>query len=342
MAELEVFFRISAIALFAAQIALVLRDARVEPAARFYALMALGVIGFLATHASVDLALPAGLHAPLSFLSKTAALFIWWFVFALFVDGFRLGRAEIGFAAAWVALVPFGFEPVARLAPDIAGLASGGRTIMAAGLAVYILARLLADRAIDLVEPRRRARVWLAGAIMAIFLADLASDYILGFGAPPLAYSTAQKGAILIFAFAGMLIIAQGRPDVFRFESRPAATGPQAIDAALNARLQSALSDGVHLEPALSLPALARRLGAPEHRLRKLINEGLGHRNFRGFLNARRVETAKALLADPQRSSDSITAIAFDAGFASLASFNRVFKETVGETPSEWRRKNRP
>jgi len=177
---------------------------------------------------------------------------------------------------------------------------------------------------------------------VAIFVVDLASDQLTGYGAPPLAYSAAQKGAILLFAFAMLLWTARASPRAFAFQPERKPRPTASIDAALNARLQDALDAGLQLEPDGNLPRLAQRLGAPEHRLRKLINEGLGHRNFRSFLNARRVETAKALLADPDRSSDGVTAIAFDAGFASLASFNRVFKEVAGETPSEWRRKNRP
>jgi len=31
--------------------------------------------------------------------------------------------------------------------------------------------------------------------------------------------------------------------------------------------------------------------------------------------------------------------IAYDAGFGAKASFNRIFKERIGQTPSEFRRK---
>lgn len=337
MESLELFFRFSAIALFAGQIALILRDARGVRAARFYALMAAGIIGFLATHASVDLALPGLVFYPLSFLSKTAALSIWWFVFAVFVDGFRLGRVEYGFAALWIALVPFDFTPVNALAPMIAGYASAARVVLSIALAVYILARLLGDRSIDLVESRRAARLWLTGAILALFIIDLASDYLLGYGAPPLTYSVLQKGLILAFAIAALLLLgrADGRWLALERRTRPA-SGPS-VNPALAARLEAALSKGAHLDPQLSLASLSDRLGAPEHQLRALINQQLGHRNFRAFLNERRVAAAKAALADPDQAELSITAIALDSGFASLASFNRVFKEMVAETPSAYR-----
>ena len=105
-------------------------------------------------------------------------------------------------------------------------------------------------------------------------------------------------------------------------------------------RLQAALTDQIYLDPELNLPKLANRLRAPEHRVRKLINQDLGYRNFRTFINEHRVAATKAALADPARADESITALALSAGFASLPSFNRVFKDMTGDTPSAWRQKN--
>ena len=77
----------------------------------------------------------------------------------------------------------------------------------------------------------------------------------------------------------------------------------------------------------------------PEHRLRRLINDQLGYRNFAAFVNARRIEAAKQVLANPGEARRTIASIAFDLGFGSLGPFNRAFKEETGETPTEWRRR---
>jgi AraC-like DNA-binding protein len=87
----------------------------------------------------------------------------------------------------------------------------------------------------------------------------------------------------------------------------------------------------------LTIGALATALGVPEHRLRRLVNDGLGHRNFADFLNAHRIAAAKQELADPLRVERSVSEIAFALGYASLGPFNRAFKETTGTTPSAWR-----
>ena len=76
----------------------------------------------------------------------------------------------------------------------------------------------------------------------------------------------------------------------------------------------------------------------PEYRLRRLINQRLGYRNFNVFLNEHRIDEAKAALADPSQAEVPVITIAMDAGFQSLGPFNRAFKATTGVTPTEYRR----
>jgi AraC-like DNA-binding protein len=83
---------------------------------------------------------------------------------------------------------------------------------------------------------------------------------------------------------------------------------------------------------------LAARLGAPEYRLRRLINQRLAHRNFSSFINGYRLTEARAALADPTQAEVPILTIALDAGFQSIGPFNRAFKAETGMTPSEFRR----
>jgi AraC-like DNA-binding protein len=109
-------------------------------------------------------------------------------------------------------------------------------------------------------------------------------------------------------------------------------------DRPLAASLAAAMDADIWRREGLTIGALAADLGAPEHRLRRLINDALGHRNFADFLNARRIEAAKAALADPARAREPVSAIAFDLGYSSLGPFNRAFKEATGQTPTEWRK----
>lgn len=89
-------------------------------------------------------------------------------------------------------------------------------------------------------------------------------------------------------------------------------------------------------DPDVSLGSMAKALGANTTYLSRALNEGLGV-TFHAFVNGRRVEAVKALLSDPAETRDLIT-LALEVGFNSKASFNRVFAETVGMTPSAFRR----
>ena len=58
-------------------------------------------------------------------------------------------------------------------------------------------------------------------------------------------------------------------------------------------------------------------------------------KSFPQLLNEKRVETAKTLLLDTDA---SIKIVAQEVGFNSLPSFNRVFKEVEGQSPSSYRK----
>ena len=96
----------------------------------------------------------------------------------------------------------------------------------------------------------------------------------------------------------------------------------------------------IYRQENITIGSLALRLGVPEYRLRRLINQRLGYRNFNVFLNNHRIEEAKAALADPSQAEVPIITIAMDAGFQSLGPFNRAFKALTGVTPTEYRRLN--
>ncbi|PZO49899.1 MAG: AraC family transcriptional regulator [Alphaproteobacteria bacterium] len=89
-------------------------------------------------------------------------------------------------------------------------------------------------------------------------------------------------------------------------------------------------------DPDISLAKMARALGANTAYVSKALNEGLDV-SFHDFVNGRRVEALKRLLADPSEVRD-LMSLAFDVGFKSKASFNRVFSDVVRMTPSAFRR----
>jgi AraC-like DNA-binding protein len=89
----------------------------------------------------------------------------------------------------------------------------------------------------------------------------------------------------------------------------------------------------VYQEQGFSRADLARELGVSESTLSKVINVSFGQ-SFPRLINEYRVEDAKRMLHDP---AIAIQVLAFEVGFNSLASFNRVFRQVTGQTPTAYR-----
>ncbi len=109
-------------------------------------------------------------------------------------------------------------------------------------------------------------------------------------------------------------------------------------DALLARLLQLMQEEKVYRQEGFGLGALVAALEVPEYRLRRLIHERLGHRNFSSFVNGYRLAEVTAALADPGQADVAILTIALDAGFQSIGPFNRAFKTHTGMTPTAYRK----
>lgn len=98
-------------------------------------------------------------------------------------------------------------------------------------------------------------------------------------------------------------------------------------------------SEQGYRDETLTIGLLASRLKVPEYRLRAHINSTQGFRNFNQFLAHYRIGLACGILADPKRSQEKIITIALEVGYASLAPFNKAFKDKTGLTPTDYRRR---
>jgi AraC-like DNA-binding protein len=197
----------------------------------------------------------------------------------------------------------------------------------------------------DLVECRCKARPGFAAAIAGLGMV-LTGLEVFGPTITP-------SGLISLLQPAGTFAVAAAfavwilRPDLSRWPGEnedtrptPSIADPQTadLDPALTSRVTAAMEDGIWREEGLTIGALAARLSVPEHRLRRVINGGLGHRNFSSFINTARIEAAKQRLRDPSECGTTVLEIAYDVGFASLGPFNRAFRTETGQSPTEYRK----
>ncbi|WP_198439914.1 helix-turn-helix domain-containing protein [Pareuzebyella sediminis] len=90
-----------------------------------------------------------------------------------------------------------------------------------------------------------------------------------------------------------------------------------------------------YLNNEYNLQMMARDLALSKHTLSQVINRGQ-KKNFYRFINGFRVEEVKEKLTDPAFEHYSILGIAHECGFNSKTSFNRIFKEETGLTPTQY------
>ncbi len=107
---------------------------------------------------------------------------------------------------------------------------------------------------------------------------------------------------------------------------------------ALISRIQKEMGDDIWKVEGLTVGALASQVNAPEHQVRKAINQVLGYRNFASFINGARIEAAKRKLRSGDLPEKTVLEIAYDVGFSSLGPFNRAFKEATGQSPTDFRK----
>jgi AraC-like DNA-binding protein len=309
--------------------------------ARFGGLFAFGSACYaVASAPAMAEALP-GLVAVLKPVAISTGVFFWWFALAMFCDLKRW---------AWPRLVPFFLVfGCAALAPLLAGpgwarithLLTESLTVV---LMIHVIVIITLGSEDDLVEPRRKFRTVWAGAISLTVLAVCAAEiWSLFQSTPP--FLALLEAALLLTVTGGATIWSlSAQPDFFPDdrtpERRPAPEAAVlAADRHLAQQLREAMAGGVYQEPGLTVGGLAERLGAPEHRLRTVINQQLGYRNFANFLNEHRIAEARRRLASPADARRQILQLALDLGYGSIAPFNRAFRELTGVTPTQYRRR---
>lgn len=198
----------------------------------------------------------------------------------------------------------------------------------------------------DLVEARRNLRIVFIG-ITGIPIAIITIIYFIyniflnEYNVYILVISV-NTIIVVITYFLIMSIIRAHPADLFA-PSQKKDMDHKGIDLEAQNALRKKLDHYITYERAyrdegLTIAALANMLGEQEYRLRRFINGHLGYRNFSAFLNHYRLEEVKQALADPDQKDVPILTIAMDAGFGSLAPFNRAFRQTEGITPTQYRK----
>jgi len=101
--------------------------------------------------------------------------------------------------------------------------------------------------------------------------------------------------------------------------------------------LKKAMESNLYYQdPELSINSLAEKLGLPSRELSQIINNVL-KKNFNDFVNEYRVGDVARKMQDPAYDRITLLGIAWEAGFNSKSTFNRIFKQMTGKSPVEYK-----
>ncbi len=105
-----------------------------------------------------------------------------------------------------------------------------------------------------------------------------------------------------------------------------------------NRLLELIKTEKPYLDEDLNLKTLAELVPTTDRKLSALLNHYLGT-NFYDFINCYRVKEVQGRMGSDSGEKYTILALAFEAGFSSKSTFNRIFKKETGIAPSAYRRK---
>jgi len=148
----------------------------------------------------------------------------------------------------------------------------------------------------------------------------------------------------LWFVLSGLLLfVAMRNPDYFQYvpqeekEKIKSKIEDGEVETIARKLEDSMIKGQIYKNPELKLVDLADELGLPAKKVSYVINLKYD-KNFSDFINYYRVEEAKEKLLHPDSKTETVLSIAFEVGFNSKSSFNRVFQKMTDMTPRDFRK----
>lgn len=275
---------------------------------------------------------------PLYFLAMASPFLVW--VCANVLFDFEKPPKWLMVAFPAVTAFMCSFKLFGSNAPVILEILSIVASLTVVLHALYSIVRGSLD---DLSEPRRRFRLCFVSCISlaAAFILIMELTFV---GQDIPAWLPITNAAVIATVFLLISIPLVARPvELLPDDPTPPGGNKTKLDVAnqeTHKLLIKAMESRAYARTGLTIRQLGEELKTPEHQLRALINSHLGYKNFSTFLNGYRIEEACTRLRDVKEARIPILTIALDAGFASLAPFNRAFRQSVGMTPTEFRREH--
>lgn len=137
----------------------------------------------------------------------------------------------------------------------------------------------------------------------------------------------------LVLAFGG---IKQANLSQVNFEEEVIQKTHVQVDSQILEQIKKGMDiQKLYLNPTLTLAEFSKEIKLNSKIVSQQINTGLG-KSFNDFVNEYRVEEVKKRLNSPDLERLTILGIAYESGFNSKTTFNRLFKDFTGVAPRDF------
>ena len=241
LAALDLALRAATVAMLLVLAAVLFRDFRHVVTGRLAIALAVGSAAHAMTYAIGNPAPVAPWQTPIIALSTGNIVVFWLFTRALFDDSFEL-RGWHG--AVWLAVVAFSFVNCAFLAPAAGGprLSVMAINLLVLGFIALAVAQTIASWSADLVEDRRRVRVFIVVAA-ALYGGLNAILHLMISGGRAAEIANVASAALLACVAAAICIalLRVGGAELFAVTAPAASEAPQPDSNAADQKLVDAL-----------------------------------------------------------------------------------------------------
>lgn len=287
-----------------------------------------------------SVALPDAYEVPLELISIFCIGLIWWFAQSILEDEFKLGFVQwfgMSLSVAGVLVIWSTNLLGVNLSKPFYNFLLFSWYGSTALLVVHVIWLAVNGYVNDLITDRRHIRVCIASIGMMAIVLNLAADFLIGDFEQRLLRVVVALPLNLLLMF--WLLRFNGGALAFDAQqtTQPKSLGLQNQEYYFKL-LQTMEQDKAYLDPELTVGSLAKLVGLPAHKLRVLINKSLGYKNFQSFVASYRIKAVKKMLSLPKCNQKSISTIAYEHGFSSIATFNRTFKNIEGVSAGQFRK----
>jgi len=339
----ELILRVIGVALLALVALSVLRTRERTHRTRCVAWLAASVAAFLLTSMPGAVRIFGAFIYPLTALCSTHPVWFWICARLLFSDRATLRTSDV------VCLGAMGIAGVlyqSQLPADSSETAVRvlGLAFAASSLAFACLAPLTVyfGMAGDLDVRRRQLRQWFVPVVAFYLAAVVVTQAVVLFQGRSTPNVLVLLNLVVIDVVAAVVLSSFVQLRVINWVAAvgtPSTVPLSRLEQSVLDRLnQRFVAERLYARESLTIVELAGVLGTQEHVLRRVINHGLGFRNFNDFLHTHRLKEAAERLGDPQLRRIPVLTIALEVGYGSIGPFNRAFKERFGVTPTQYRR----